>query len=172
MAVIMLAGVEAIHRLGSCQACINSLQAAVGGDLASRMGHGGGGAATALLPLAGPPGLQPAEFSSPWLGDLLAALLERASVLGLGRAASVQPAEQQARDDQAMWEEAFAKLMGLVMSHVAVVLQVFRTAKAQGIVEGMQYARSVIPVKVVRAIILHCSETQRNELRSSLSELG
>ncbi len=64
-------------------------------------------------------------------------------------------------------------LTSLVAASLSANLkQVFRAAKAQGITEGMYYARAVMPVKVVRAAILHCSEEQRMDLRTNLAELS
>jgi hypothetical protein len=111
-----------MYRLGSRAACVDALRAVMGGDLAT--GFKSNGNADALLPLSGPSGMQPGEFTSVWLGDVVASLLERASVLGLGRAAASESGAACAGPEAVAWEEAVAKLIGMLMAHVAMVLQV------------------------------------------------
>ena len=159
-----------MHRLGTRAACVQALLACVKGDLATGVSAHGSAAADALLPLSGPAGLQPSEFTGHWLGDMLTALLERANVLGLGRQASEHEPQRAAEADA--WDAAVSELIKLVMGHVEVVMQLFRASKTQGIAEGLAYARGVVPVTVVRATILHCSDADREELRRSLQELS
>jgi len=171
-AEIAAAGAEAMHRLGTRAACVEALLACDKGDLGTGLSAHGSAAADALLPLAGPAGLQPSEFTGHWLGDVLTALLERASVLGLGRQAMEHEARGTRAAEAEAWDAAVAELIKLMMGHLEVVMQVFRASKEQGIAEGMAYARSVVPVTVVRATILHCSDADQEELRRSLQELS
>eukprot|EP00873_Tetraselmis_striata_P017234 jgi/Tetstr1/437498/TSEL_026177.t1 len=166
---VAAAAAEAMHRLESAAACVEALSAAVAGDLAPAPG---GDAASGLLPLVAPPGVQPADFAPAWLADVLTALLERANVLGLGAQAAAAGGPPLAPDVAHGWEAAFGRLIAMLVGHVGVVLQVFHAAKARGVEEGIRYARAIVPIPLVRAAILHSTEAQRDELRSCLAELS
>lgn len=166
---VAVAAGEAIHRLESPQACVEALSAAIAGDL-SISGPEGSGAAAELLPLVAPPGLQPADFTAHWLADLLTALLERANVLGLGAQAASHGGG--GGGSGAEWNLVAGRLVDMLTAHVGVVLQVFRAARAQGVAEGIAYARAVVPIPLIRAAFLHCTAAQREHLRTCLSELS
>ena len=50
-------------------------------------------------------------------------------------------------------------------------LQVYNMATAAGVTEAADYAKSIAPVNLIRALLPHTTDAQRDELRSSLSQI-
>ena len=54
---------------------------------------------------------------------------------------------------------------------MADALQVYKMATAAGVTEAADYAKSIAPVNLIRALLPHTTDAQRDALRSSLSEI-
>ncbi len=49
-----------------------------------------------------------------------------------------------------------------------LVLQVFTMATASGATEAAEYARAIVPVNLVRNLLPHATDSQREQLRAKL----
>ena len=165
-AVVKLAG-----RLHDGRAVASCLDALTKGGLGERAAAAES-PADALLPLA-PPGDDGAEGGAAgdaqlppriWLGDALAALLGRATTLGLS-AASTGP-------DADAWRTSFGSFFALLCGHVGTLLEVCKLANAAGADTAADYARRIVPFALIRAALPHADVEARDGVRAKLDELA
>ena len=50
-------------------------------------------------------------------------------------------------------------------------VQVYRAAQAAGAREAADYARAIVPVDLIRAVLPHLTDLRREELRATLNVL-
>ena len=49
--------------------------------------------------------------------------------------------------------------------------QVYNMATVAGVTEAADYAKSIAPVNLIRALLPHTTDAQRDELRNSLGQI-
>jgi DNA topoisomerase 2-associated protein PAT1 len=168
--------------------CLAALNASV--DKAANVAGEGGDGGLPLLPLF-PAQVAAAEGNPDWLGTVLAALLLRASELGLGSFARqgtvVSLGKGQEDEDELMaaadegsagqrydplWQEQLVALFEAVLKHLAAVYSIVKGGNMVWGPAGKEAAKKLSGVPVVRGMIAHCSSEQQEQLRTYLSELS
>jgi len=61
--------------------------------------------------------------------------------------------------------------LGLTGNHWRPRPQVYRAAQVAGALEAAEYARAIVPVDLIRAVLPHLTEPRREQLRATLSVL-
>ncbi|CAL8464049.1 g3584 [Coccomyxa elongata] len=159
---------ELLKRLDSGPAVNGCMAALVAGDLMVAPGAGAS-RADCLLPLYVPG--ERAHERHAWLSDILIALLQRAQELGLAEYASERRAapDNAAAADGKAWRSHFGVFFTLVLEHVSTLVEVFTMANAAGAMEAADYARQIVPVNLVRNLLPHATDPQREQLRAKLA---
>ncbi|EIE24972.1 hypothetical protein COCSUDRAFT_83665 [Coccomyxa subellipsoidea C-169] len=162
---------ELLKRLDSGTAVNGCMAALVAGDLLVAPGAGAS-RADCLLPLY-VPGERSLERHA-WLADLLIAILQRAQELGLAEYASERRAvpDNAAVVDGKAWRSHFGVFFKLVLEHVSTLVEVFTMATASGATEAAEYARAIVPVNLVRNLLPHATDFQREQLRAKLGMIS
>ena len=168
--------------------CLTAFNASVA-KAAAAAGEGGDGVLQ-LLPLF-PARVAAADGNPDWLGTVLAALLLRASELGLGSFALqgtvVSLGKGQEDEDEIMaaadegsvgqqydpmWQERLGVLFEALLRHLAGVYSIVKGGNLVWGAEGKEAAKKLSGVPVVRGMMAHCSSQQQEQLRTYLSELS
>lgn len=123
-----------------------------------------------VLPLF-PAGRREPDASPDWLGNILAAILLRASELGLGSFAALgdQATDLQVNQD---WQKQFNTFFGAVTAHLDILYAVKKgTSQALG-AKGTLYVHALSCVPLVRVMMAHANDEQQERLKLYLSHLS
>ncbi|KAK9831530.1 hypothetical protein WJX81_006306 [Elliptochloris bilobata] len=164
---------KVLRRLETPGAICGCGAALAAGDLAAPLGGPAAASpAAALLPMFAAGDRSGGHRA--WLADVLAALLLSAQDAGLAEYASERRAMEEEGPHAAegrAWHGAFDTLYGPLERHMATLLEVYRAAQAAGAQEAAEYARAIVPVDLIRAVLPHLTELRRERLRDTLNVL-
>ena len=158
---VAAATADVIKRFHSRTSVSNALSALTHGDL-DAVAAGSVDPEAVLLPLFAPGIESAAQHHTPWLIDILTALMQ----VGAEYDMSTE------NEGGGGWRENFSALFSMVVGHITALTEAAGAAKAEGDDETADELKKLVPVELGRSLLQHCSKEQSERLKGLLSTVS